>query len=102
MANRKVTDAAFDVIEGLVALAEARGCTPSQLALAWVAGQPGVTAPIIGPRTEEQLVDNLGALGMELSQDERSRLDELAPPRSVTLPYWDTAMGLDLRPHLRR
>jgi aryl-alcohol dehydrogenase-like predicted oxidoreductase len=100
--NRSITPAAFDVVEGLVELARERGCTPSQLALAWCASQPGITAPIIGPRALEQLEDNLGAIGMELSDAERARLDELAPPCSVTLPYWDTAMGLDLRPHSYR
>ncbi|HEX5421692.1 MAG TPA: aldo/keto reductase, partial [Gammaproteobacteria bacterium] len=48
--NRAVTPQAYDVIEALVDLANEKGCTPSQLALAWNAAQPGVTAPIIGPR----------------------------------------------------
>ena len=60
--GRPATAAAYDVIEGLVALAKEKGCTPSQLALAWNASQPGITAPIIGPRTLEQLLDNLGAI----------------------------------------
>ena len=47
--GRPATPAAYDVIEGLVALAKEKGCTPSQLALAWNASQPGITAPIIGP-----------------------------------------------------
>src|SRR6185369_7544183 len=42
--DRKVTPEAFDVIEGLEALAAEKRCTPSQLALAWVGAQPGVTA----------------------------------------------------------
>src|SRR6185503_4654133 len=59
--GRPATPAAFDVIEGLVALAKDKGCTPSQLALAWNAAQPGITAPIIGPRTLDQLIDNIAA-----------------------------------------
>ena len=48
----------FDVIEGLQPLAKEKGCTLSQLALAWCVQQPGVTSPIIGPRTMAQLEDN--------------------------------------------
>jgi aryl-alcohol dehydrogenase-like predicted oxidoreductase len=100
--GRSVNDAAFDVVEGLASLARERGCTASQLALAWCASRPGVTAPIIGPRTVEQLEDNLGAAELEISDAEVQRLDELAPPGRAALPYWDTAVGLDLRPHLQR
>ncbi len=48
--DRPITEGAFDVIEAVVAIAKDKGCTPSQLALAWNAAQPGVTSPIIGPR----------------------------------------------------
>jgi len=100
--GRPVTPAAFDVIEGLAALAAEKGCTPSQLALAWLAGQPGVTAPIIGPRTLEQLADNLGAVGVRIGDDERARLDALSPPGTATLRYYDAALALDFRPNLGR
>jgi aryl-alcohol dehydrogenase-like predicted oxidoreductase len=96
--NREATPAAFDVIETLIELAGAKGCTVSQLALAWNAAQPGVTAPIIGPRTMQQLVDNLAASDVELTDEDRSRLDAVAPPRSVSLRYYDAAMALDLEP----
>ncbi len=62
------TDAIWDVIEGLTPMAEAKGVTLPQLALAWVVQQPGVTSPIIGPRTMEHLVDNLGALDVTFSR----------------------------------
>jgi aryl-alcohol dehydrogenase-like predicted oxidoreductase len=100
--GRPATPAAFDVIEGLVALAAEKGCTPSQLALAWLAGQPGITAPIIGPRTLEQLTDNLGAAGVRIGDDERARLDALSPPGTATLRYYDAALALDFRPNLGR
>jgi aryl-alcohol dehydrogenase-like predicted oxidoreductase len=82
-----------------VAHAADKGCTPSQLALAWNAAQPGITAPIIGPRTLEQLIDNLGSLEVELTADDHARVDAVAPPKSVSLPYYDAAMGTDTRPH---
>jgi aryl-alcohol dehydrogenase-like predicted oxidoreductase len=100
--GRPVTPAAFDVIEGLVALAREKGCTPSQLALAWNAAQPGITAPIIGPRTLEQLVDNLGAVHVRVTGDDRARLDALSPPMAATLRYYDAAIAVDVRPSLHR
>jgi aryl-alcohol dehydrogenase-like predicted oxidoreductase len=100
--GRPVTPAAFDVIEAHVAHAADKGCTPSQLALAWNAAQPGVTAPIIGPRTMEQLIDNLGALSVEITPEDQARVDAVAPPKSVALRYYDAALAVDTRPNLGR
>jgi len=100
--GRPATPAAFDVIEGLVALAKDKGCTPSQLALAWNAAQPGITAPIIGPRTLDQLIDNIAATAVRVTDDDRNRLDALSPPWSATLRYYDAAMAIDFRPNLTR
>lgn len=100
--ERAVTDKAFDVIEEVVALANEKGCTPSQLALAWNGAQPGVTAPIIGPRTKEQLIDNLGAVDVAVTPEDRERLDRVAPPMSASLRYYDAAMSVDFRPNLGR
>lgn len=100
--GREVTDKAFDVIETLVELATLQGCTASQLALVWNASQPGITAPIIGPRTMEQCVDNLGAADVSLSQETLDRLDSVAPPLSTSMTYYEAAMKLDLRPNMNR
>ncbi len=100
--DRRATPEAFTVIEGVVALAAEKGCTPSQLALAWVAAQPGITAPIIGPRTREQLIDNLGATAVKITDQDRARFDTFAPPLAATMRYYDAAMALDLRPNLAR
>jgi aryl-alcohol dehydrogenase-like predicted oxidoreductase len=48
----------------------------SQVALAWMLYDPLITSPIIGPRTLEQLEDNLGAVGLRLSEDEKIKFDE--------------------------
>jgi aryl-alcohol dehydrogenase-like predicted oxidoreductase len=48
----------------------------SQIALAWLLSNPSVTSPIIGPRTLVQLTDNLGAAGLRLTPEEKSRLDK--------------------------
>ncbi|MDX1561726.1 MAG: aldo/keto reductase [Gammaproteobacteria bacterium] len=100
--GRPVTPAAFDVIEAHVAHAADKGCTPSQLALAWNGAQPGVTAPIIGPRTMDQLVDNLGALDVEITADDNARIDALVPPKSATMRYYDAAIAIDTHPNLGR
>ena len=100
--GREIPPQAFDVIEGVAALAQEKGCTPSQLALAWLAAQPGVTAPIIGPRTLEQLVDNLGAANVAITAEDTARLDALAPPMSATLRYYDAAINADFKPNLGR
>ena len=81
--GRPATPAAFDVIEGLVALASEKGCTPSQLALAWNASQPGITAPIIGPRTLEQLARQSRCADVKVTDADRARIDALAPPWSA-------------------
>jgi NDP-hexose 2,3-enoyl reductase len=67
-------------IEAYEKLCESIGADPADVALAWLLSRPGVTAPIIGPRTVEQLDASLGALSVELSDETLARLDELFPP----------------------
>jgi len=55
---------------------ETGGQTISQIALAWLLSNPLVTSPIIGPRSLEQLADNLGAVGVQLGEDHKRLLDE--------------------------
>ncbi|MYB75856.1 MAG: aldo/keto reductase [Chloroflexi bacterium] len=73
----------FDALENLEALAAGKNITLSQLALAWLLAQPGITAPIIGPRTLQQLQDNLGALEVTLTAGELAAVDDIVPPMSV-------------------
>ena len=91
-------DTTFDAIEALEALAAEKGCTVSQLALAWVAGRPGVTSAIIGPRTMAHLDDNLAALEVELSVEDRARIDEFSPPGRAITPFYVADFG----PHPHR
>ena len=80
----------YDIIEALVSLAEARGCSAAQVALAWLLGRAGVTSLVIGARTEAQLADNLGAAEVTLSTEERDRLDTVSAP-PLLYPYWHQA-----------
>ena len=100
--GREATPLAWDTIDLVKTIAAEKGCSPSQVALAWCGSQPGVTAPIIGPRTYEQAVDNLGAVDVQLTPDDMGRIDALVPPCGVAVRYYDRASGLDLRPHLQR
>jgi aryl-alcohol dehydrogenase-like predicted oxidoreductase len=100
--QREATPLAWDVIDLLRTMADEKGCSVSQLSLAWCGAQPGVTAPIIGPRTFEQLEDNLGAVKVRLEAADFERIDALVPPRSAAVRYYDAAAGADFRPHGHR
>ncbi len=78
---------AFDLIEVLVALAAEKNCSVSQLALAWCMQQPGITSPIIGPRTSEQLADNLGACVVAITAEDRRQIDAVMPPGQMLVHY---------------
>jgi aryl-alcohol dehydrogenase-like predicted oxidoreductase len=69
-----------DTIEAYEKLAADLGEDPANLALAWLLHQPGITAPIIGPRTVSQLDNTLPALTLKLDQATLTALDELFPP----------------------
>ena len=95
---RRKNDDIYDVVEGLRPLAETKGCTLAQFTLAWCLQQPGITSPIIGPRTMEQLEDNLGALGVMISDEDRQQIDALAPPGRMVSQFYEADFG----PHLHR
>ena len=68
-------------------LARERGLTSSQLALLWVKDQPGVTAPIVGPRTLAQLDDALAVLDRSLDDDARAACDALVHPGNAVVDF---------------
>lgn len=72
------SEANLAIADALNAVAEARGATASQVAVAWVRAQQrrAVVIPIVGVRTEAQIVDNLGAADLDLTPKELQRLDE--------------------------
>ena len=74
----------------MVAIGEARGVSPAQVALTWMLGRPGVTSVVIGARTEEQLKQNLGAGDLTLGTEERAKLDRVSQ-RPLAYPYWHQA-----------
>lgn len=66
------------VLDALDEVALEAGSTPAQVALAWLAAQPAVTAPIASARTPQQLEELIGAMTLELSRDQLSRLDAVS------------------------
>jgi aryl-alcohol dehydrogenase-like predicted oxidoreductase len=89
----RLVEAIYDVIEPLTIVAAQKGVPLSQLALAWVVQQPGVTSAIIGPRTLEQLEDALKALEVTLTTDDLRRIDEIIPPGTHVSPFYEAEHG---------
>ena len=87
----RVNEAGIRVGEAFVELAEEAGISPSKLAVLWVKDQPGITAPIIGPRTLAHLEDFLPVGEMALSQDVRTACDELVPPGTAVANFHNSA-----------
>jgi aryl-alcohol dehydrogenase-like predicted oxidoreductase len=77
---RRAIERNFRVIDAAEEIAAARGATVPQVAIAWLRDVEGVTAPIVGPRTFDQLDDLLGSVDLVLTADERARLEAPAPP----------------------
>jgi aryl-alcohol dehydrogenase-like predicted oxidoreductase len=77
----------FRVIDVLDEIARSRGKLVPQVALNWLLRKPTVASIVIGARTEEQLQQNLGAIGWSLTADEVAHLDAASAPR-VPYPNW--------------
>jgi aryl-alcohol dehydrogenase-like predicted oxidoreductase len=96
--QKRFTDRMYDVLEALASHVQRRGTTMSRFALAWCMQQPGVTSPIIGPRTMEQFEDNLAALDVVISDQDLALVDELVPPGRAASYFYEADFG----PHLYR
>ena len=80
---RYFTEPDFKVVEEVTTIAEQRGVTCSQIALAWLLDKPFVTAPIVGLRSIQQLEELVGAIGIHLTKEENQRLEAPYVPRAV-------------------
>jgi aryl-alcohol dehydrogenase-like predicted oxidoreductase len=83
----RVTPAGIEVARELSELSRTHGIPRAQLAILWVKDQPGITAPIFGPRTLDQLEQILPVLGMELPEALRAACDRLVPPGSAVTNF---------------
>jgi aryl-alcohol dehydrogenase-like predicted oxidoreductase len=100
---RRAIERNFRAVDEAQAIAEAKGATIAQVSLAWLLATEGVTAPIVGPRTFEQLEDLLGAVDVSLTADEYERLGaHTAPPEVYPNRMLSEQSGIDVVVPLRR
>ena len=85
--DRRGTEQTWDVIDAVQSVAEARGVSMAEVALAWVTDRPGVTSTILGARTLEQLETNLAAADLHLTAGEAAQLEEASRPVVGDYPY---------------
>jgi len=90
-----LTERTLQIVDVVKDVADELGITPSRVALAWTLAKTPVTSPIVGARTRAQLEDNLGALEIELSPDQLTRLDDAS---AIELGFPHELLG----PRLRR
>lgn len=86
-APRNAQERTWRIVDAVRQVAEGRGVSMAQVALAWVADRPMVTSVILGARSLEQLDDNLGAAGLHLSESETALLNEVSAPAVADYPY---------------
>jgi aryl-alcohol dehydrogenase-like predicted oxidoreductase len=92
----------LDAVEQLARLAEEAGITLIQLAIAFVLNHPAITAPIIGPRTMEQVESQLAAADVVLDEAVLDRIDEIVPPGTTINPADNSFDNPALQPAARR
>ena len=81
----------LQIVDGIKKIAAEKGCTPAQLALAWVLSQGDDIVPIPGTRRVKYLDDNLGALNVTLSSTDLARIDKIAPKGVAAGPRYHEA-----------
>ncbi|MEA1086185.1 aldo/keto reductase [Sphingomonas sp. CD22] len=74
----------LSLVQEIEAMAQEKGCTSAQLALAWVLAQGDDIVPIPGTKRRRYLEDNIGALDVTLTDDDRARIDRILPPGAAT------------------
>jgi aryl-alcohol dehydrogenase-like predicted oxidoreductase len=91
--DRRGTDRTWNVIDAVQTIAEARGVTMAEVALAWVTDRPAVTSTILGARTLDQLEVNLKAAGLHLTPEETAALDKASDPQPADYPYGEPGVS---------
>ena len=91
----------FDVLDVLAEVARRREVSVAQIALAWILANDAVTTVIIGARKMSQLDDNLKAIDVVLTAEDKTALDEMSK-LPIEYPAWMDVLGSDRRPGERR
>ena len=89
----------FKIVDALDQISKEIGKTISQVALNWLLQRPTVVSLVVGARNEQQLKENLGAIGWKLSIEHMTRLDTASDCRPI-YPYWHQRGFPSLIPHL--
>jgi aryl-alcohol dehydrogenase-like predicted oxidoreductase len=87
MVKARITQRGIEVGRAVSKIAQERGLTASQLSLLWIKDQPGITSPIIGPRTLAHLEDALGILDKVFEAADRPLFDELVHPGNALADF---------------
>ncbi|TCC23484.1 aldo/keto reductase [Kribbella speibonae] len=87
-----------DVVDAVREIADARGISMAQVALAWLVDRPALTSVILGARTLEQLDDNLAAADLHLTPEQTAKLDEASDPGAADYPYGGPGVAQRGRP----
>jgi len=95
-ANRD-NDKALERVERYLELCDAREWVPARFALAWCLAQPGITSPIIGPRSSEQLADYLAAADLKITADDLKEVDGIFEPGTHVSNYYSADFGPNAR-----
>jgi aryl-alcohol dehydrogenase-like predicted oxidoreductase len=96
--QHRVNKQTTDVIKKLKGVADEEGISLATLSLAWVASQPGITSPIIGARSEKQLVESSEACQRKLSAESLKKIDEIVPVGTNISDYYSANFGPNARP----
>ena len=99
--DRRLTPAAFAAVEKLGVLAAEKGVSLPELAHAWLLQRPGLTAPVIGPRTVEQVGAAVRACQVELTEEELAQIDAIVPPGGAASDFYDRNVHLRIREVMR-
>ena len=87
----RITQKAVSVADKFVAIAKEHQIKPAHLAMIWVKDQPGITAPLAGPRTLEQIKDIIPLMEKHLSQELKQACDNLVPPGCAVADFLNSA-----------
>jgi aryl-alcohol dehydrogenase-like predicted oxidoreductase len=95
--NNRDNDTALAKVEEYLTFCAERGYSPTHFAMAWCATQPGVTSPIIGPRTMEQLEDYLHSLELKPTDEDLQRINQIFEPGTHVSNYYSADFGPNAR-----
>ncbi len=93
--DRRGTERTWNVIDAVQKVAEDRGVSMAEIAIAWLTDRPAVTSTILGARTLSQLETNLRAAGLHLTPAETAALDAASDPHPTDYPYGE--LGVEQR-----